>query len=86
MCETIEQRGRHFRIAEHGGPFAEAQVRRDDDARALLEFAEQMKEQRPSGGVERQVAELVENDEVGIGEPPSDLPSPSREASPVRGR
>ena len=36
-----------------------------------------MEEQRPSGGAERQVAKLVEDDEVGIGEPPSDLPSPS---------
>ena len=33
-----------------------------------------MEEQRPSGCAERQVAKLVEDDEVGIGEPPSDLP------------
>jgi hypothetical protein len=29
------------RIAEDGGPFAEAEVRRDDDAGALAELAEQ---------------------------------------------
>ena len=74
MSEAVEQRRRHLGIAEHGGPFAEAQVRRDDDAGALVELAEQMEEQRPSGGAERQVAEFVEDDEVGIGEPAGDLP------------
>src|SRR5690242_13613290 len=33
-----------------------------------------MKEQRSAGGAERQVAELVGNDEVGMSEPASDLP------------
>ena len=73
MSEAVEQRRRHFRIAEDGRPFAEAQVRRDDDAGSLVEFAEQMEEQRSAGGAERQVAKLVENDEVGIGEPAGDL-------------
>src|ERR1700729_4048087 len=73
MGETVEQRRGHFRIAEDGGPFAEAQVRCDDDAGSLVEFAEQMEEQRSAGGAERQVAKLVEDDEVGIGEPAGDL-------------
>ena len=46
MSETIEQRGRHFRIAEHAGPLAEAQIGRDDDAGALVEFAQQMEQER----------------------------------------
>ena len=33
-----------------------------------------MEEQGPAGGAERQVAELVEDDEIGIGEPRCDLP------------
>ena len=73
MGEAVEQRSRHLRVAEHGGPFAEAQISRDDDAGTLVEFAEQMEEQRSAGGAERQVAKLVENDEVGIGEPAGDL-------------
>ena len=32
-----------------------------------------MEEQRPAGGAERQVAELVEDDEIGVGEPRRDL-------------
>ena len=34
-----------------------------------------MEEQRSTGGAERQVAELIKDDEVGIGEPPCDLAS-----------
>src|SRR5277367_4689425 len=71
--KTIEQRGRHLRVAEHGGPLAEAQVRRDDDAGALVELAQQMEEQGAAGGAERQVAQLVEDDEIGVGEPGCDL-------------
>ena len=71
--EAVEQRGRHLRVAEHGGPFAEAEIGRDDDAGALVELAQQMEEQRPAGGAERQVAEFVEDDEVGVGEPAGDL-------------
>jgi len=38
MGEAIEQCGGHFRIAEHAGPFAEAQVGGDDDTGALGEL------------------------------------------------
>ena len=46
MSEPIEQRGCHLGIAEHAGPFAEAEVGGDDDAGALVELAEQMEEKR----------------------------------------
>ena len=73
VSETIEQRGRHLGVAEHGGPLAEAEISRDDDAGALVELAQQMEEQRPAGGAERQVAKLVEDDEIGVSEPRRDL-------------
>src|ERR1700679_3867207 len=73
MGEAVEQRSRHLRVAEHAGPFAETEISRDDDAGALVEFAEQMEEQRSAGGAERQVAEFVKDDEVGIGEPAGGL-------------
>src|SRR5271154_4686064 len=56
--ETIEQRSRHLGVAEHGSPLAEAEIGRDDDAGALIELAQQMKEQSSSGSAERQVAEF----------------------------
>ena len=40
---------------------------------ALVELAQQMEEQGAAGGAERQVAEFVEDDEVGMGEAPCDL-------------
>src|ERR1700722_7299592 len=71
--KTIEQRGRHLRVAEHGGPLAEAEIGRDDDAGSLVQLAQKMEEQGPAGGAERQVSELVEDDEIGVGEPGGDL-------------
>src|SRR5277367_4214597 len=71
--KTIEQRGRHLGVAEHSSPLAEAEVGRDDDAGALVELAQQMEEQGPAGGAERQVTKLVEDDEIGVGEPGGDL-------------
>src|SRR5271170_1264651 len=71
--KTIKQRGRHLGVAEHGGPLAEAEIGRDDDAGALVELAEQMEEQSSARGAEWQVAEFVEDDEVGIAEPACDL-------------
>src|SRR6202021_4272722 len=71
--EALEERGRHLRVAEHGRPLAKAEISRDDDAGALVELAEQMEEQRSAGGAERQVAKLVEDDEIGGGEPGCDL-------------
>ena len=77
MSEAVEQRGRHLWVAEHGCPFAEAEISRDDDAGALVELAQQMEQQRSAGGAERQVAEFVEDDEVGVREPRCDLPGVS---------
>lgn len=46
MGKPVEQRGGHLGIAEGAGPFAEAEVRRDDDAGTFVKFAEQMEEHR----------------------------------------
>ena len=45
MSETIEKRCRHLGVAEHAGPFAEAEIGRDDDAGSLIELAQQVEEQ-----------------------------------------
>ena len=73
MGEPVEQRRRHLGVAEHAGPFAEAEIGRDDDAGALVELAQQMEQQGAAGGAERQVAKLVEDDEVGVREPSGNL-------------
>jgi hypothetical protein len=68
MGKPIHEGGGHLGVAEDAGPFAKAQIGRDDDAGALLELAQQMEEQRASRGAERQVAELVHDDEIGVAE------------------
>ena len=46
MGQAIEQRGGHLGIAEHAGPFAEAEIGGDDDAGLFVELAEQVEQQR----------------------------------------
>ena len=46
MGESVQQCRGHLRIAEDIGPLREAQVSRDDDAGALIELAQQVKQQR----------------------------------------
>ena len=50
MGEAVEQGGGHFGITEDGSPFAEAEIGGDDDAGALVEFAQEVEEQRAARG------------------------------------
>lgn len=45
MRDTIQTRGGHLGIAEHGGPLPEREVGVDDGAGLLLEFADQVEQQ-----------------------------------------
>lgn len=45
MGQPIEERGGHLGVTEYCGPLAEAEVRGDDHAGALVELAQQMEEQ-----------------------------------------
>ena len=73
MREAVEQRGRHFGIAEDARPFAEGEIGGDDDRGALIEAADQVEQELSAGLREGEIAEFVENDEVEareiIGEP-----------------
>jgi hypothetical protein len=62
--EPVEQRGRHLGITKDRRPFAEGEVCGDDDGGSLVELAYEMEEQLSAGLRKRQVAELVEDDEV----------------------
>ncbi len=73
MSEAIEQRGRHLGAAEDRRSFAEAEVRADDDTGSFIEFAEQMEEQRATRRAERQIAQFVEDDEIGVDQASGDL-------------
>ena len=48
MRQAVKQGRCHLGITKHIGPFTEAQIRGDDDTGLLIEFAEQMEQQRPA--------------------------------------
>ena len=75
MCEPVQQRCCHLCVTEDLRPFTEAEVGRDNDAGALIEFAQKVEQQCAARPAERQVAKLVEDDEVDLGEHLSHLPS-----------
>jgi hypothetical protein len=72
--EPVQQRRRHLGIDEHARPFAEGQVGRDDDGRALVEPADQMEQQLAARLCERQIAELVDGDQINTRQPVGDSP------------
>lgn len=74
MGKAVEQGCGHLGIAKDCGPFAEAEVGGDNDAGALVKLAHQVEQQRPAGGTERQVSQLVQDHEVELGQAFRDLP------------
>src|SRR6516225_3746384 len=68
MGQAVEQRGRHFGIAEHARPFPKRKIGGDDDGGALVKPADEVEQKLTAGLCERQIAELVENDEVHAGQ------------------
>ena len=68
VCETVQERGGQLGIAEHAGPFAEAQIRLDDHAGVLVELAEQVEQQSAARSTEGQIALLVERHHVHVGQ------------------
>ena len=75
--QAVEERGGHFPVVEDLGPFTEGEVGGDDQAGALVEFAQEMEQQCAAGLRERQIAEFIENDQVDLHEPVGDLPRPA---------
>jgi hypothetical protein len=74
MSKPIEQSGCHIVIPEHACPFAKTEIRGDDDARTLIKFAQQVKEQSAPGYAKREVAKFVEDHEIAANQPFGNLP------------
>ena len=64
MGETVEHGGGHFGVAEDLRPIGEGEVRGDEQGRVLVELADQVEQQLTAGLAERQIAELVDGDEI----------------------
>ncbi len=68
MREAVEERGGHLGVTEDGRPFAECEVRGDDDRGAFVELADEVEQELAAGLGEREIAELVEDQEVEAGD------------------
>ena len=77
VSQTVQQCGCHLGVAEHAGPFAEGEIGGDDDGRALVKPADEVEQELAAGLSERQVAKLVEDDEVHPGQMLGDTTLPS---------
>ena len=62
--EAVEQRRGHLRVGEDAWPFGKGEIGRQDDRGALVEPADQVEQHLPAADRERQIAQLVKDDEV----------------------
>lgn len=84
--EPVEDRGRDHRICEHGAPFGNAAVRRDQHGAGFIAPADQLEEQVRRVGLQRQVAELVDDQQLLVSTAPAvSRPGAARRA-PWRGQ
>src|SRR4051794_38279145 len=72
--EAIQQRGGDDGVAEHLTPFGKAAVGGEDHGAALVAGIDQLKEQVPAAGEHRQVADLVDHEELRPAEEPDTFP------------
>ena len=77
MGQPVEQRRGHLGVAEHLRPFAKREIGGDHDRGVFVQAADEMEQQLSAGLRERQVAELVEHNQINarqrIGEAPGTL-------------
>ena len=66
MGEPIQECSCHLWITKHCTPLRETQVSRDDYARALVEPADQVKQQCATGLAKWQVPQLIEDHQIGM--------------------
>ncbi len=69
MRQPVQQCCCQLGIAKYGCLFREAKVGGDDEAGLLIELAEKMEQQSTADLAERQVAELIKDDEIDMCEP-----------------
>ena len=77
MQEPIEERGGDDRIAEHLAPLGKAAVGGQDHRAALVARVDQLEEQVAAAGDDRQVADLVDDQQRGAAEEADALAQPA---------
>src|SRR5882672_1871782 len=64
MGQAIEHGGGHLGVTEHLRPIGEGEVCGDQQGCVFVELADQMEQQLSAGLAEREIAELVDDDEI----------------------
>jgi len=62
--DAVDDGGNEAGVGDHGSPFAEGEVGCDRDGGFLFAFGEDLEQQLGAAGVELDVAELVEAEQV----------------------
>src|SRR5207249_3555048 len=65
--EAIEDRGCHHGIAEHRTPVTDATIAGEQDCSLLVPAADQLEEETRGVRFKRQIAEFVDDQELGFG-------------------
>ena len=65
--QAVEDGGRYYGVAEHGAPFADGAVRGHQHGAALVATADELEEQVRGIRLERQIAEFVDDQQLGLG-------------------
>ena len=65
VCEPVNDRRRDRGVVEHGRPFFEGTVARQDHGSAFVAAGDDLKEQICAKPVDREVAELIDTEKVG---------------------
>lgn len=69
MSEAVQQSGRHAFSLEDLAPIAERQVAGDQQTATFVAISEYLKQKLGSGSTERQVAELIDNQQIEFVDP-----------------
>jgi len=77
MQQPVEDRGGDDGVSEHAAPLADRAIAGDQHAAALVAARHQLEEQMRRIGLERQVAELIHDQQLGLGEMPQALLDPA---------
>jgi hypothetical protein len=77
MGQPVEDRGRHFGVAERAWPFSEREIGGVDDGGALIEPPNKMEQELAAGLGKGKISEFVKDDEVHPGQLLGDTALPS---------
>ena len=66
MQQTVEDGAGDHRVAEHLTPGTETLVAGDDDRAALVTARDQLEEQVGALAVDRQIADLIDDEQLGL--------------------